>query len=619
VKLDTTERVYLCQVIAPGRVQGRLCVLNAPSRAQREEDRPSGPRQEARHFRRKAAQLARDLRRSADELEAQSMAGEAQILRMHVALLQDRLFHQRICTLIETGRQSADEAATQVLQEMAQSLADSGDTRMAERAADLRDLAEQLSQRLLGRGTDLAGAIAGVEDPIVAMTELLPSTVLKARAAGVLGFVVMHGTPLSHAAILAKSFGLPVVRVPALEELEAAKHPQILLDADNGRIVVGGPQVEKSAAAAQPSAPVPALPVKLWLSIVDPDQLQDVDWTGVEGVGLYRTEVLFMQHARDLPGEQEQVEAYRRFFAACGRRPAVLRTADIGADKIVAQMALGPQENPYLGLRAHRLFRFHPEILTTQVRAALLAAAGEHRLRLMFPMLETLDQWYFVQHLVRQAVNSLREQGAPMPGDFEQGLLVETPSAAAGFRQFLDVVDFAAVGTNDLVQYFFAVERDAANVAQLYRPEHPLMLRLLWRLARLARWAGKDLSVCGEIAADATLGPLLMGLGIEHFSVAPTQLTRVRQHLAAVSLQESRELARRCLSCRTADQVREILGLPSISTTDEVPAALPPGQTVDPVCGMILQTQEADLNLLADGHRYYFCSKRCLRRFRQAG
>ena len=498
-------------------------------------------------------------------------------------------------------------------------MTDSGDARMAERAADLRDLAEQLTSRLLGHGYDMAEVIAGVEDPILAMPDLLPSAVLKARTLGVRGFVVMHGTPLSHAAILAKSFGLPVARVPVLEELEPHRRPRILLDADNGRLVLDGPVMEKPAVVAARPAAAPPLPVKLWLSVVDPDQLDDVDWTGVEGVGLYRTEILFMQSGRDLPDERTQTEVYRRLFQACGTRPVVLRTADLGADKPVASISFGPQENPYLGMRAHRLFRFHPEILITQVRAALLAAAGEHRLRLMFPMLETLDQWYFVQHLVRRAVNSLREEGAPMPGDFEQGLLIETPSAAWGFREFLDVVDFASVGTNDLVQYFFAVERDTANVAQLYRPEHPLMLRLLTRLARLARWAGKELTACGEIAADPALGPLLMGLGIENFSVAPKQLPRVRQYLGAVSLEESRRLARQCLACRTADQVRELLGLPAVAEADEAPAVLPAGQAVDPVCGMMLQTAESLYNLLADGKRYYFCSRRCLRRFRHQG
>jgi phosphoenolpyruvate-protein phosphotransferase len=611
------ERIYLCQPIAPGRIEGRLCELYPQGRLAREEGAFARPEEEARHFRREVAQLARELRGSVQQLEAEAMWAEANIMRTHVALLEDNHFHHRVRELIEIGRQPADEAVEQVLQEVTAAMNDSGDARMAERAADLRDLAEQLTDRLLGHGVDMVEAVAGVESPILAMPELLPSAVLKARSVGVRGFVVMRGTTLSHAAILAKSFGLPVGRVTALEELEAARHPRIVLDADNGRIILEGPEVERStaarAAAGKPAA-VPELPVKLWLSVVDPDQLQGVDWTGVAGVGLYRTETLFIQQGRDLPDEQTQAAVYRRLFEACGRRPVVLRTADLGGDKPVASVSFGPQENPYLGVRAHRLFRFHPEILTTQVRAALLAAAGEHRLRLMFPMLETLDQWYFVQHLVRRAVNSLREEGAPMPGDFEQGLLVETPSAAWGFREFLDVVDFAAVGTNDLVQYFFAVERDNANVAQLYRPEHPLMLRLLSRLARLARWAGKELSVCGEIAADPAMGPLLMGLGIEHFSISPPQLDRVRQTLASTSLQDSRQLARRCLKCRTADQVRELLGLPAIGDL-ETPAVLPAGQAVDPVCGIILQTAESDFNLLVDGRRYYFCSRRCLRRF----
>ncbi len=259
--------------------------------------------------------------------------------------------------------------------------------------------------------------------------------------------------------------------------------------------------------------------IRVWVSIVDPDQLETVDWTGIEGVGLYRSEALFLRYREDFPTEQEQFGVYRRLFGLAGNRPVVFRTLDLGADKPVEHMRFGPQENPCLGLRAHRLFRFHPEILVTQIRALLRAAHGGHGLRLMYPMIESIEQLRFVRGLVGTAMQSLAEEGLPFQRDFRQGVLIETPSAAWSFARLLEAVDFASVGTNDLVQYLFAVERNAANVADLYQPEHPVMLQVIQTLAEQAAAAGKPLSICGEMAADPAVLPVLVGLGVTDISV----------------------------------------------------------------------------------------------------
>ena len=619
-----SDRTIQGETISPGRVVGNICILPAaPSGATGSAGVTSGePAEEARRFRREADALVEELREAVSRLEEESMSAEADIIRAHVAMLQDPEFHRRVHTCIEEARHAAEQAVEHVLMEMADLMASAEDEALAERATDFRDLAGQLKARLAGDEGDLDGCIRGVDDAIQVAEELRASMVLKARAAGARGFIVTRGTGLSHGAILAKSFGLPAIRIRSLDPLQAASRRPVLLDADAGKVVIEPDATELQVVSTEPEpprGPDKPLPGRLWLSIVDPAQLDGVDWTGIEGVGLYRTEILFMQHSHDFPGEDEQLRAYGRLFDAAGDRPVVIRTADLGADKPVAHMSFGPQQNPYLGLRAHRIFRFHPEILVTQVRAILRAAAGARRLRLMFPMLETVDQWRFVQQLVGQATEGLRADGIEYQSKFEQGVLIETPSAAWSFDEFLKVIDFASVGTNDLVQYFFAVERDTANVADLYQPEHPALLRLLKSLADQALQAGKPLSICGEVAADSHLAPVLIGLGIEDLSVAPPQVLHLRQLLAAVTGDECRRLADDCLAAAGIEDVRRLLGMPLRPKAEPAAQALPEGHAVDPVCGMIVHTADAHFTLERDGQRYFFCSGRCMRRFRRAG
>jgi phosphoenolpyruvate-protein kinase (PTS system EI component) len=246
-------------------------------------------------------------------------------------------------------------------------------------------------------------------------------------------------------------------------------------------------------------------------------------------------------------------------------------------------MCFGPQDNPALGLRAHRLFRFHPDILVTQVRAVLRAAAGEHQLRLMYPMVECVDDLQFVRGLVVQAVESLAQEGVSCQRAFQEGVLVETPSAAWSFSWLLREIDFAGIGTNDLIQYLFAVERNAANVADRYRPEHPVVLQILRQLVQQAAAAGKPLHLCGELAADVGMLPVLVGLGIGHFSVAPGALEDVRAALGRLDRTGCEQLAKQC---QAADTVAEVHGLRgrAVVGTGATPA-IGEGQAVDPICG----------------------------------
>ncbi len=616
----TTER-FQGDPIAPGFAMGRLHVLDdivGVGQGQSSREVVVDPASEIERFRFHIDALAQQIEQAADGLESADLGGEADILRAHVMMLHDPELHRQVVALIEADRHCAGVAVERVLLGMSTLLGSADDPVLAERAADLRDLARRLLARLSDRipsAFDASSAPSG--GVVLVLSELLPSVVLEAREQGVVAFVVQYGTTVSHGAILAKSFGMPVVRVTSLDCLRPFVGRAALVW-DRGEVVVEPSDAEVSArresAEVVAAGPLPGAPrAGVWVSVVDPEQLDTLDWSFIAGVGLYRSEALFMRHREDFPTEQEQFVAYRRLFELAGVRPVVFRTVDLGADKPVAHMRFGPQDNPCLGLRAHRLFRFHPEILITQVRAVLRAAAGEHHLRLMFPMLESIEQLRFVRGLVEQATQSLADDGLPYQREFQQGVLVETPSAAWSFERLLPEIDFASVGTNDLVQYLFAVERNTANVADFYQPEHPVVLQVLHQLVRQAVEAGRPLYLCGELAADACMLPVLVGLGIQHFSVAPGALAAVRRGLGQLDETECGRLAKQCLTADTALDVRALLGRLPSSPNDA--RSIGDGQAVDPVCGMVVSTGQTPYSVRLEGMTHYFCSVCCLRHF----
>ncbi|GMQ81130.1 MAG: phosphoenolpyruvate--protein phosphotransferase [Rhodothermia bacterium] len=611
------------EIISPGVVEGILHLLTqaafVPPR--RATVLPGEEKNEVERFRQHVDSLVEDFQATVKRLESASLSAEAEIVRSHILILQDPELHSRVETSILQAQLAAEAAVEHALEEIIYLFEESENAVLSERAPDLRDLGMHLQRKLgYNQAPPLSSLPADDSGIVVANVELLPSFVLEALAADVRGFIVEKGTALSHAAILAKSFGLPVLRIPRVDLLRRHEGTRVLVDARQGELLIDPDPEEvthrttklrtlRDQALSSRLSPTVA---RLWLSIVDPMQLKDVDWTGIEGVGLYRTEMLFIHDHQRWPSEEEQTRLYRKAFEYGGTRLITIRTLDIGADKPLPYLSFGPQDNPALGLRAHRLYRFHPEIAITQIRAILRAASGTHRLRLLFPMLECVEEWHAVQELVHQATASLRVDGIPFQEQFEQGVLIETPSAVWDFPRFLNVVDFASVGTNDLVQYLFAVDRNNANVARAYRPAHPVVLKVLRELADQARQAGKPLSVCGEIAGEAWFIPLLIGLGITDLSVPVPRSQETLIQLAQLQASECRELAQKCLIADTVSEVRTRLGRQDPATQVKESGSERPGEAVDPVCKMTVHTVGNPLAVTQGDMRYYFCSSRCM-------
>lgn len=603
-------------LLTPGLAEGVLRVVTFPTTdPARVSRRIEEAEAEIAHYRQHADAMATELDDSAVRLEHRNLPDEAEILRAHALLLRDEGLQHRVEQAIHDTLVPAEVAVAQAYEAVARRFEQSTFAVLAERASDLRDLAIRLQRRLVtGTTTLLFDGFGEEEDVILATEELLPSLVLEAAERRVRGFVVVRGTPMSHASILARSFGLPALRVEDLAMLQEYEACHVLLDADAGRLHLGqasGKTVRRRPHARMESPRLDRPVLQLWLNVVAPWQLEDMDWRGIEGVGLYRTEVLFMQHPEALPDEEEQVKVYRQLFEHGADRPVTVRTLDIGGDKTLPHFSPGPEENPFLGLRAHRVFHYHPEILVTQLRAILRAAHDRRGLRLLFPMIESLDAWHFVQALLAEATASLRAEGRPFQSRFEQGVLIETPSAVWAFPSLLKHVDYASVGTNDLVQYLFAVDRTNPNVGSFYRPEHPIVLQVLCQLTEQAQAAGKELSICGEMGSEPDLLPILAGLGIASVSIAIGQRRRVESQLERLSLPACQTLARKCLQAETADEIRALLG--KKSGMQKRPATFPAasGVAIDPVCRMAVHSDGNPFSIQRGEERYYFCSRRC--------
>lgn len=614
---STEQHRFTGEMLSPGAASGRLIFLESDfTLLGPDQRRATGIEQELDRFEEHIDGLAAELGQMISALEAESASTQAQIVRTHLYLVKDHKFHQEVCHEIRDHALSAETAIETVLRRVITVFEQSKNSIMTERASDIRDIIARLIRRVHRQHHQAFEALGEGEAVVLAVKELLPSVVLEARNSRVVGFVVERGTSMSHASILAKSLGFPILRIDDLRVLQGASDELILVDATDGSLMVA-PDLEMVFEITRPKQAAPAvdrarLPVELWINVADPAQITPALAERVTGVGLYRTEVLFMEQTEDFPSEEQQYETYKTLFEVCRPdQPVTVRTADIGGDKTLPYFPLGPQENPFLGVRANRVYREHPEIFITQMRAILRAAVRSSGLRIMYPMIGSREDLLFIDRLLAEAVRSLRARRREYQDHFQQGIMIEVPSAAWNCSELLEIVDFASVGTNDLMQYFFAVGRDDANISQSLRAQDPVALRMLKQLVDAASFAGKPLSICGEIAADPQLLPLLIGLGFKHLSVDIRLLPQVEESAADLDLAACERLARDCLQAKTSQEVRVMLKDSGLVKKYCVFCQPRRGQAVDPVCGMVVDTVGSTLMVTRQGKKIHFCSADC--------
>ncbi len=564
---------------APGVAIGPARWLAAPTlEAPASASSVGDPRAEWDRLQAALAATRAELRGARESVAARAGAAHGAIFDAHLLLLDDEalLGPARAAVLGEGTGAAAAWAAAAAQAAAAWDALD--DPYLRARGADLRQVAGQVLRHLgetpggepSGRGSEPAGRSRAV---VVLAPDLSPA---QAAALGddVLGVACAGGGPTSHGAILARALGVPAVMGCGPALLAVANGTPVVLDGDAGTLTVDPPAAVWRAAAArrsrraaaaaaataraaEPAVTRDGLTVPVEANLGEPGEVAAALAAGADGVGLLRTEFLFLR-ADHLPTEDEQERAYRAIAAALGGRPLVLRTLDAGADKSLPYLPAAHEDNPFLGLRGVRLGLRRPELLTGQLRAALRVAA-DHPLRLLLPMVTGVDEVLRVRALVEEARADLAAAAVAVPLRLEVGVMIEVPAAALLAAAFAPHVDFFSIGTNDLTQYVLAAERGNAAVAGLGDALHPAVLRLIAEVTRAAAGAGRPVAVCGEIAGDPQAVPLLLGLGVDALSMAPARMALAKQAVRRAGRAGARRLAARALRVATAAEVRRLV------------------------------------------------------------
>ena len=485
---------------------------------------------------------------------------EAEIFDAHLTILGDEYsVREPIIQRIREQKQNAAAAIEDQFDELAQMFRSLGDELMAERAADAEDLKQQLLRICLGCGRQDLSVLPG--DVIVLAEELTPSDTVRMDTAHVKGIATRLGGATAHSAIIARTLGIPAAAGIDGWQTEALNGHMAILDGADGTLTVDPTDEETAcyqsrkaqadceaqaleAFRTSPSQTKDGAALEICANIGTPQEAQQAMKYGADGVGLFRSEFLFMD--RDaLPTEDEQFEAYRTAAQTMAGKPLIIRTLDVGGDKKLPTLELPHEDNPFLGFRAIRMTLSHPEIFRPQLRAILRAAAyGD--VRVMFPMIGSMDQLREAKALLREQEQTLQAEGFP-PGPVKVGMMVELPAAAVLAEEFAKEVDFFSIGTNDLTQYTLAVERGNAAVAHLYAPEHPAVLRLIAMTAQAAAEWHIPCGMCGEAAGDPKLAPAFVGMGVNELSMSPRRVPAVRKLLSGLTMDECRQAAEKLL------------------------------------------------------------------------
>jgi phosphocarrier protein FPr len=493
-------------------------------------------------------------------------AAEAAIFEAHLAILADPELSEAASAQISAGH-SAVQAWQQAVNSMAVTLSQLRDELLAARAADVRDVGQRVLRHLAGLQT--TGPELPAEPVILIATDLSPSDTVTLDPSRVLGFCTATGGANGHTAILARAMGLPALVGAGADILNVPNGTPVILDGEAGTLTLNPPTEIQTAAqqrrqafqarratelkaAAEAAITQDNHPVEVVANIGSLADARQAIGCGAEGVGLLRTEFLFLDRPTP-PSEAEQFEVYRDIVLALEGRPVIIRTLDVGGDKPLSYLPLPPEENPFLGQRGIRLCLARPELLQAQLRAILQAAAFGP-CRIMFPMVTTLEDWNAVRRLVAAAQTNLNSPPV------ELGIMVEVPAAALIADIFAREVDFFSIGTNDLTQYTLAMDRTHPALSAQADGLHPAVLRLIAQTVRAAHAAGKWVGVCGELAANPQAIPLLVGLGVDELSASVPAIPAVKAQIRTLSWSSAQSLAAQALACATAAEVRRLVG-----------------------------------------------------------
>ena len=556
--------------VSQGVSQGRVVVLNrsriVPAKAGFETDDQAG--EEAR-FQTALSETRKQLTAVQERLRDEFGAKESQIFDAHLLVLEDPALMEEVGRQIRDEHHTPEYAFYTASEKYAEALSAVDDSYLSERAADIRDVTQRVLGNLMGQ-PQRAGVSDLTEPCIVVANDLTPSDTAQLDPAKVLGFVTEVGSRTSHTAILARSLQIPAVLGlgEAIEELKPGQ--TVLLDGFNGFVIISpseqtlfeyGQLVERQSSIEESLDEIRTEPAKtldghtiiLSANIERAGDVEAVRKSGATGVGLFRTEFLFINRS-DLPNEEEQFQAYKKVTESLAPEPVIIRTLDLGGDKLLSHVNVAAEMNPFLGWRAIRLCLEEKDLFRTQLRAILRASAfGD--LKIMYPMVSGMDELDAANVLLDECRDQLRAEGVEFAENLEIGVMIETPSAAMIADSLARCVQFFSIGTNDLIQYSLAVDRLNEKIAHLYEPTHPGILRLIKTTVDAGQaqkiWTG----VCGEVAGELAMVPLLIGLGVAELSVVPSLVPRVKMLIRSIEMAKARELAEFALNCDSPGEI----------------------------------------------------------------
>lgn len=508
----------------------------------------------------------------AEDMKTRVGEKEAEILEGHVLLLMDPEMSGQINANIENEKMCAEAAVEQVCDMYAQMFASIDDEMFQQRATDVCDIKTRLLKILLGvEDLDLASVPEGT---VLVAEDLTPSMTAGINPANVAGVLTEIGGKTSHSAILARALEIPAVLSIEGIVSKVENGQTVVLDGETGEVFVSPDEAcleeykakreaylaEKAALQAfvgKESATADGHVVELCANIGKPeDALKVIECDG-EGIGLFRTEFLFMDRPQ-VPTEEEQFTAYKKVAESLEGKPVIIRTLDIGGDKEIPYLGLAKEENPFLGFRAVRLCLQREDLYRPQLRALLRASAyGE--IKIMVPMISCVDELRAVKAMLEELKAELDEQGIPYNKDIQVGIMVETPAASLMADVFAKEADFFSIGTNDLTGYTMAVDRGNPDVAYLYSTYNPAVLRSIERVIKAGKAEGTMVGMCGEAAADPLLTPLLLSFGLDEFSVSATSILATRKTISLWTMEEADAVAKKAMSMATEAEVQAYL------------------------------------------------------------
>ncbi len=507
-----------------------------------------------------------------EAVEKRAGKEEASIFEAHQEMLSDPALEGKIREFVEIG-QTAEQALVMAMEELANLLAGMDNELFAARALDVKDVGRRILRILLGLPDTALSAVT--EPSIIIAEDLTPSDTASLDPALTYGFITAQGGLTSHSAILARTLGLPAIVGMGNGLLEKVSNGlPIVMDGRTGEMIIEPDQetiarykqlkaqreshlLILKAAAEKDAVTANGRRVEVAANVGEVESTRDAIEHGAEGIGLLRTEFLYLEDVQP-PSEEKQYHIYREIFEVMSGRPVIVRTLDIGGDKPPSYLPFPDEMNPFLGWRAIRISLDEPELFKTQLRAILRAAVGHHA-RIMFPMVSDLDELRRARAIVESVKRDLELASVEFATDVPVGIMVETPAAAVLVDILAEASDFFSLGTNDLTQYTMAVDRGNAKVSGLYQPLHPAVLRLIKQTIDAGHSKGKWVGMCGELAGMTKAIPILLGFGLDEFSMNPRAIPEAKNLIGKLTDEQTREIASQAMSFGTAVEIENYM------------------------------------------------------------